>query len=85
LLFVESFTRNDVGPIEEITLVYVRRLAPFFKSIFFSVIVGETCCAIAADAVDETRINNKIIAADAKAAEYNLLLVFRISYSLFLV
>lgn len=33
-----------------------------------------------AEAVDETRINNKITAADAKVAECNVLLVFIILF-----
>ena len=39
-------------------------------------IVSESFCTVAADAVDETRIKNKIRAADAKATECNFLLVF---------
>jgi hypothetical protein len=37
--------------------------------------LDEALCALAADAADETRIKNKIRAADAKTNEHNFLLM----------
>ncbi|WP_176722096.1 hypothetical protein [Methanosarcina sp. A14] len=39
-------------------------------------IVSEAPGSVVADAVDETRIKNKIRTADAKATEYDFLLIF---------
>jgi hypothetical protein len=39
-------------------------------------ILGEALCAVAAEAVDETRIRNKIRAAEAKTLERNFFLLF---------
>lgn len=44
--------------------------------IWVSLIVSEAPGSVVADAVDETRIKNKIRTADAKATEYDFLLIF---------